>query len=97
MKYSLLIHDLALNELKDAMDYYENVTPSLSEKLLKEFNEAVLYIEQKPQLFQRKFRQFRQLKLQRFPYYVVYRIEEDIIAVYRFFHAKRNPKRKYRK
>ncbi len=88
---SILIHDLALNELDEAMNYYEGIGPSLGVRLLNEFNDAVVFIEKEPELFQKRFKQFRQVKLKKFPYYVVYRIENDIVAVYRFFHVKRKP------
>jgi hypothetical protein len=94
MKYSILIHDLALSELKEAVLYYEDLVPLLGEKLLNEFNEVVRFMEVSPLMFQQKFDQYRQIKLKKFPYFVVYKTEGDVIAVYRFFHAKRRPIKK---
>ena len=97
MKYSVLIHELALIELKEAVYYYESLDTSLGVKLLNEFNELVILLEQRPLIYQAKFKQYRQVQLKKFPYYVVYRIEDGIIAIYRFFHTKRDPNKKYKK
>lgn len=97
MKYSILIHDLAMIELREAVYYYESFDASLGVRLLNEFNELVVYLEQRPLTFQTKFKQYREVKLKKFPYHIVYRIEDGVIAVYRFFHTKRDPNKKYKK
>lgn len=54
MNYRILIHDTAVKELEETIEYYEKILPALSIRLLNDFNESLLFVQSRPRSFQIK-------------------------------------------
>ena len=96
MKYSLVIRDKAFSELEDAYSWYEQQQKGLGELFLSEFKEYSKIIQSSPESFEKKYKDFRELLLKTFPYFIVYQIDKNTVVVFSVFHTSRNPKRKYK-
>ena len=92
------IQEEARQELRDALIWYEEQQYDLGYELLEEIRKSICTILQNPTINKITFNDRREAFVNRFPYKIVYTMENDsIIVVYAFFHSSRNPKEKFRK
>lgn len=85
----------AEDELSDAYDWYEHKQQSLGNKLYNEVNHYLTLIEENPYQFPVKYTEdLRSASLNRFPYLILYWIDEsnNIVFIVSIFHTSRNPK-----
>lgn len=85
----------AENELADAYDWYEEQQPAVGDKFYKEVSYYLSLLEKDPKLFAIKYREeLRSVALNKFPYLLIYWIDEAAYKVYvvSVFHTSRNPK-----
>jgi toxin ParE1/3/4 len=81
-------------ELSDACKWYEEQQRGLAKKFLNEVNHYLDLIAENPLQFTIKFSdRYRFAVLKVFPYFIVYRIEEnkELVYVISVFHTSRNP------
>ena len=83
MVYTLKIQNEAIIELQEAFEWYEKKRLGLGEELIEEVEYCFTKITSKPQFygFAGNSRKFRRIKTDRFPYIVVYEIEDSIVNV----------------
>jgi plasmid stabilization system protein ParE len=99
MRYRHLYDPIALMEYKDAVSWYAAGSEKAANNLIKEVKEKIKVICNDPLRYRNTYKKFRETSLKKYPYSIVYLIDESaatviIISVY---HHKRNPKGKYRK
>lgn len=89
-------HPLARRELFEASEFYENESNGLGEAFLDQVQEALDRLRRHPRAGQEVLADIRRFLISRFPYSLVYRIEEDrrhdrifLLAV---AHQKRRPR-----
>ena len=92
MKYKLLIKAEAIQDMKEAFNWYETKRTGLGAEFLDEVNECCDRITQTPERYQSHSGQ-RVAIMHRFPYKIVYEIEGKSIVVYAVYHDKRNPEK----
>ena len=95
--FKIIISEKADKEFSDALKYYENERKGLGAEFEKEINAIVSLLSEKPLLFPRKYKRYREAIVNKFPFFVVYEITISHVIVYSFFHTSRNPKKKYSK
>ena len=97
MNYSIL-NPRARKELFEAWVWYEKRMFGLGDRFEDEVYNCIKQIEQNPERYAKKNNSFRETKIKRFPYLIIYRIEEEqkFIIISSIFHTSRNPKLKYR-
>lgn len=93
--YYIFITEKAELEYYDVYWYYEEKQSGLGASYEHETDTMLKTIKKNHLLFQRKYKQFREALMKKFPYFVVYEIIQDEIVVHSFFHTSRNPARKY--
>ncbi len=81
----------ALDEVKEAAEYYEDEVEGLGKAFLQKLNEAIHEIKGFPSSSRIIRADYRRYLLHRFPYGVIYRIEDDLIFVAAVMHLKRKP------
>jgi len=66
--------------------------------IVKEVEMKVKTICENPFQYRNTYKHFREVALKRFPYYVIYSIDQNnkIVYIAAIYHASRNPKKKYR-
>lgn len=97
MKYVLDIKISAEKGVLKAFDYYESKQQGLGERFLERWEVKIELIKQNPLLFQKKYKNFRQVLLEPYPYHIVYEVEENIISVYKVIYAGRSSRKRYTK
>ncbi len=99
MFYQLIIREEAHFDALEAYDYYEEKSPGLGERFLRELIRRYKEILQHPEYYgfidEQKI--IRDVKLRHFPYLVVYEISNDKIVVYSVFNGYENPGKKVTK
>lgn len=90
------IRDKAIEEMDLSQNYYEEQLVGLGDNFIEEVFTTIKYIQQFPLHFHVFHKQYRQTKINRFPFLVVYKFEEEhnIIIIISVFHTSRNPKEK---
>ncbi len=93
MKYTLIVKAEAIQDMAEAFNWYENKRTGLGTEFLDEVDEYYARITQNPEHYQ-SHRNQRIAVMQRFPYKIIYEVEqEDCIVVYAVYHEKRNPEK----
>jgi len=94
MRYNIILQPGAEEDINDAYNWYEDKQPGLGDLLLKDLVIVYKTLQQNPELYSKLTKRYRQAHLIRFPYVVVYAIEEPQVHIYAVFHTSRNPKNK---
>lgn len=97
MTYHLIIKEEVEKETIEAFVWYECRQQGLGNDFLLQLEEHLNNIVNQPFLYQKIYKQFRQVFLKRFPFVIIYEIDANTIIVYSIFHTSRNPKKKFRK
>ncbi|BAU52862.1 type II toxin-antitoxin system RelE/ParE family toxin [Mucilaginibacter gotjawali] len=89
MNFESIFRIEAEQDLEDIQDYYNNISPSITDNFFNEFFETMHFIEGEPTLFQVRYREIRIAPLYRFPYGIHYKETSGKIIIYRVLHTKR--------
>ena len=92
MNYSLYLQNSAVQDIKDSYQWYEEKLPGLGDRFLVEVDVSLVQIELNPNIFPAVFMQKRRAVVKKFPYIIVFEIEEELIRVSAIIHTSRNPK-----
>ena len=90
MKRFRLLHD-ALLEVLEAFRYYRSQAPNLGATFIQEVKAAILDVAENPEQWAVFRPPVRRRLVHRFPYAVLYKIEQDEVVVVAVMHMHRNP------
>jgi plasmid stabilization system protein ParE len=88
MSFELLIQKEAWIEIQLAYDWYEEQKQGLGDDFLIEVEKCYNYLIENPRRYSHLY---RRIKTERFPYLIIYEIEEERIIVMRVRHVKQKP------
>ena len=94
MAYRLVIKTLATTEALNAYDYYEEKQPGYGENSFSELDACYDKILEQPNSFSYSKKPFREAKVNRFPYVVIYQVDKDEVVVYSVFNTYQDPSKK---
>ncbi|HVU57807.1 MAG TPA: type II toxin-antitoxin system RelE/ParE family toxin [Puia sp.] len=99
MVFKVVIKDVAKEDIQAAYDYYENARKNLGEEFLEELILKFDVLADKPHSYGYIDDQaiIRDVKVDRFPYVIIFEIIEDTVVVYSVHNTYRHPKRRLRK
>jgi plasmid stabilization system protein ParE len=89
-KWRVSIRARADADLRQARDWYEQQRPGLGDEFLISVADVMLRLEREPKQTAFYYRDFRRLITGRFPYKVFYRVEGNLVIVFRVLHAGRD-------
>ncbi|MBI5916624.1 MAG: type II toxin-antitoxin system RelE/ParE family toxin [Bacteroidetes bacterium] len=92
MAYNIELHEIAEEELWEAVDWYDAQKEKLGREFAKELQEVVRLLKDNPQQFPKAFKDKRKAVLRRFPYVIIFEIHGNTVNVLTIFHTSRNPK-----
>ena len=95
-KYRIKIEDAAQLDLADSFDWYTRISPLIAENFLEEVENTIKYIVNNPLIFQVVYKDFRQVPVYKYPFILVYKIQDQLIKIYRVFPTKTDPNSKYK-
>lgn len=93
MKFTIEFSKVAGNDLNQATEWYEKKRKGLGIELLEEVREKIEIIRERPLIYQIHFKECRRCNLKKFPYKIIYSVEETIIRVWAIYHHKRDPEK----
>jgi len=91
MKYRVVIRPEAEDDLKKAFSWYENKRQGLGYDFLLQVDAGLRFIERNPKVLSPEYRGARKYLVKRFPYKIIYLLEEEKIIVLAVVHGKRSP------
>jgi plasmid stabilization system protein ParE len=97
MSYEIDVKETADNDVVNAVKYYESKQEGLGERFLNCWEKTLELLKQTPQSYQKKYKSFRQISVEPFPYHIVYEIEETTIVIYKVPYGGRHPRKRYKK
>ncbi|MBD1366276.1 type II toxin-antitoxin system RelE/ParE family toxin [Mucilaginibacter sp. ZT4R22] len=89
MAKPLVYRSEAKKDLGEIEEYYDKISPSITNNFFKEYFLTLKYIKLGPEMFQVRYRGIRIAPLYRFPYGIHYSETTDAIIIYRILHTKR--------
>ena len=100
MSYKIEFHPAVAIDYNDAFEWYEQQKGGLGEEFIQSLNDKFDDIILNPFAFgQRSKIGYREAKVKKFPYSIIYKIyvRKKIVFVSAIHHTSRNPRKKYRK
>lgn len=99
MSYEIVLHPVAEKEYHEAYLWYEEQVKGLGDRFEKAVESRLNQIITKPHMYPKKRGVFREIKIETFPYVIVYKIyaRKRMVFISAVYHASRNPRRKYRR
>ena len=97
MAHKIVITPFAHKDEYEAYTWYEKQHTGLGDELLKELETAYLKIANNPEhySFIDERKDLRDFLIHRFPYLIVFRLNENGVEIIAVHHAKKHPSKKY--
>lgn len=81
----------AILDVEAASQFYESSRPELGREFLEELDETIQRIVANPKAWAIIDGQMRRCRLRRFPYGIIYTIEDEIVLIIAVMHLHRHP------
>lgn len=94
MGFNLEIRVAARIDIQEAINWYEKKQVGLGKTFVSEFRNTLKYIIENPAYFRRLGSSFREAKIRKFPFLVIYRIDKDKIIIFSVFNTHQKPSKK---
>jgi len=93
MAYRIVFSPEVLNDIEQAVDWYNEKQKDLSKKFIAALKHNFYLLKKDPYCIAVKFDEIRCMPVTKFPYAVHYRIEKDsmVVVVFAIYHTSRNP------
>ncbi len=82
----------AYKDLVDSESFYNNERLGLGDEFLNEVFSAILHICDDPSIWQYVYKDLQRYSLNRFPFKILFRVEDDMVQIVAINHNKRHPK-----
>jgi plasmid stabilization system protein ParE len=98
MNYKALLMPRAFKERNEIIIWYAERSHDATKNFIKEFGETIDKICSVPYQYRNVHKNFREILMKKYPYYLVYLIDEENahVRILTVYHTSRNPKNKYR-
>jgi plasmid stabilization system protein ParE len=97
--YDIAYRPIASDEYLDAIKWYEDRSLSAAKNFIRSVDEKLDRISDKPRQYKNLFKNYFEVSVRRYPYTIVYIIEDDLnrVVIVAIYHHRRKPLNKYRK
>ena len=92
MNKPLILKPEAVADLAEITAWYNAQRPGLGNKWLDGVREVFTQIRRTPELYPKEFQDLRLASVRKYPYIVVYRVNEVQITIVAVYHARRDPR-----
>jgi len=94
MNYKIIVSKRAQFEILDITDYYFQINLELAYKFYLKLEETYGYLIMYP-YFQKRYKEFRIISIKKFPYILVFEIDENnkSVSILSCFHTSQNPEK----
>ncbi len=91
MKYRVIVRPDAEDDLKEAYSWYEDKRIGLGYDFLLQVDAGLNFIARNPNIHPIEYKETRKHLVKRFPYKIIYLVENKRIIVLAVIHSKRSP------
>jgi plasmid stabilization system protein ParE len=91
LEYTLIIHELAAEDMIEIARWYDLQLPGLGNRFEKYLENCLEAIYKNPTAHNKATETTRKAYVKKFPFIIFFELEEDIIHIYGVIHSKRNP------
>lgn len=95
-KYNITIEEDAKIDIADSFDWYSNISSIVADNFLIELKKCIDYLEENPNQFKIAYKDFRQIPLKKYPFVLLYKVQDTTVKVYRVFATRKNPKKRFK-
>ena len=97
--YQITYREIAAEEYANAIKWYEERSQAAAVGFIKSVDDKLDSISHNPGKYKNLFRNYHEVSTNRYPYTIVYFIEERLqrVVIVAIYHHKRRPQKKYRK
>jgi plasmid stabilization system protein ParE len=92
----IIFTDPAIGDIERAKKWYEKQQQNLGNKFVDYVFKCVDEIKNHPLAYPNKYKYVREMYIRKYPYLIIYSVEEKIIFILRVFPCKTSPKKKYK-
>ena len=96
MSYTIVFLSRAQHELLEAWEWYEDKQAGLGDQFKNKVTERLHSLLQHPERYPIRKKEFREVRIEVFPYLIIYRIDKNTVVIASILHTSRNPKKKYK-
>ena len=93
MSYPIILGSQAVEDMRQAVAWYEDSRPGLGDEFIDEVAATLERISESPLVFRKVHGDTRRAILRRFPYGVYFRLLDEKVLVQAVFHGRRDPRR----
>ena len=97
MRFEVIVPGGVEQELEEIAVWFETKRENYGAKFIDSFDQSVALLSQNPLAFPLKYKSFREIRLEGFPYIVVFKMREKVVLVVRLIHTSRHQMKRYRK
>ncbi|WP_082915168.1 type II toxin-antitoxin system RelE/ParE family toxin [Arachidicoccus ginsenosidimutans] len=90
--YQVVLQSEAISDMQDAYDWYEEQRTGLGNEFVEEVEISLEKISEHPEYYSYVNDIYRRIKTNRFPYLIIYEIENNTVFVNSIMHGMRNSK-----
>lgn len=97
MIFKLRLNARSKKQYNEIIDWYGERSKQAAENFVIELEKTFDKIIYNPFRYHNKYKHFREVLLKRYPYHVIYFIDENKseVVIFSLYHTARNPKKKY--
>jgi len=94
MKHQLVLTNRSVSDIEKAKTWYDIQQEGLGTKFANAVFKSIDKVQSNPLGYEVKHRFTREKLINKFPYLIIYSVEEHVIFILRVFNCKQNPKMK---
>ena len=88
MNFVVNVHEAFWEDVKDARIYYEFISVNIADSFDLSLDFALKKLENNPNAYFNKSKKYRLIRLQKFPYQIVYTVNQNTILIWCLHHDK---------
>jgi len=92
MNYEIVVQSEAIIEIQKAFEWYEHNRAGLGHEMIQEIEEGFERLSRHPHHYSATNKKYRKIRINRFPYIIIFEIEEAKIIVIAIRHIRQKPK-----
>jgi len=88
MTYEIVVQSEAIIEIQKVFEWYEQSRPGLGYEMIQEIEESFERLSKHPHNYSATNKRYRKVRINRFPYIIVFEIEDTKVVVIALRHIK---------
>jgi plasmid stabilization system protein ParE len=96
MPHSIKVHELAERDIMQSIIWYKDHSLQAASNFQKELKDVFKTIRRSPFSGKNRYKSNYEMRMKKFPFSIIYLIDDKEITISAVYHDKRDPNKKYR-